>query len=103
MKYFLLIVFIFSLAPCTSANEKNCYIEDTNCREEKVNCRDEETNCRENCVQERCFDFVEEGKKCICTKKELTDCKDVKTVCDTKRVCDEQLVCEELKGGTNPQ
>lgn len=96
MKLLVIMLFLVS-TPLTFANEKNCYVEDSNCREEKVNCREEPTDCKEKCLQERCFDFVDEKRKCMCVKKEKTDCKNVKTVCDTERICDEKLVCEEIK------
>jgi len=95
MKY--LLIFTFRLITFTPllGEEKNCYIEETNCREQDVNCREEQTDCKEKCIQERCFDFVEEGKECMCIEKIKTNCKNTKMVCDKERVCDEKLICEE--------
>ena len=97
MKYLLLLIlFILPVIPALG-EEKDCYVEETNCREEKVNCREEPTDCKEKCIQERCFDFIEEGKECMCIKKQKTDCKKTKKVCDKERVCDEKLICGESK------
>lgn len=95
MKYLLIFTFIFITYTPLMGEEKNCYIEETNCREQPVNCREEGIDCKEKCVQERCFDFIEEGKECMCIEKQKTNCKKTKTVCDKERVCDEKLVCEE--------
>lgn len=94
----LILTFVLITFTPLPAEEKDCYIEETNCREQSVNCREEQTDCKEKCVQERCFDFVEEGKECICIKKQKTECKETITVCDKERVCDEKLVCEEIPG-----
>jgi len=95
MKFLLILMLLLIPYSPSHGNEKSCYVEDTNCKEQKVNCREEQTNCKEKCIQERCFDFVEEGKECMCIKKIKTNCKSTKTVCDKERVCEEKLVCEE--------
>ena len=101
MKYILVIFFLIFTHTYSSASEKECYVEESNCRYVEVNCREELTNCKEMCVQERCFDFKEEGKNCICIKKEKKNCKSSEQVCDRERVCDEDLICnkapEEIK------
>ena len=94
MKYLLIFTFLFITFTPLFGEEKNCYIEETNCREQDVNCRDEKTDCKEKCVQERCFDFVEEGKECMCIEKIKTDCKKSVRICDREKVCEEKLVCE---------
>jgi len=98
MKYLLILTFIFIPFTPLHSEEKNCYIEETNCREQDVNCREEKTDCKEKCVQERCFNFKEEGKDCMCIEKIKTECKKTETICDRERVCDEKLICEENPG-----
>ena len=98
MKYLILLLLIILPAPYSYGEETDCYVEETNCRQEKVNCREVGTNCKEKCIQERCFDFIEEGKECMCIKKEKYKCKNKETVCDEERVCDEKLICGENTG-----
>ena len=95
MKYLLFFTFLLTTFTPLFGEENNCYLEETNCREQYVNCSDVQTDCKEKCVQERCFDFVEEGKECMCIEKIKTDCKKTERICDREKVCDEKLICED--------